>query len=258
MSAKLNPESHYALSLVGLALLAAAGVALGALLQSPRAGLAVAAGFALLALYGLVAYGAVYRPLRCLGQLQLKAAEDETSKQHKGLLDSRWMMDRLQGELSRALRRGEPLACAVVEVDDLDRIADRFGREASESVLRSVGNLVVESCRQYDWAGAFGERQFLVILPTAELDDAARAAERLRQRIEASEFACHGQDVNVTVSIGVTQADTERGEDLEQLIDRAKKALANARQEGRNRVSALTTLAMVERAATPPPMPADQ
>ena len=255
MSERANVDKQFALSLVALIVLTAGGIVLGALLQTDRLGLILVAAVAVLLVLAAVAYLAAYRPLLVLVSRERELDELATTDALTGLFNRSAVLERLQCEINRAWRGGEPLACALVDIDHFRRINDQFGPVAGESVLRALGNVIAESCREYDVAGRYGGEQFLVILPATELDDAARVADRLRRRIEANEFACHGEGFTVTVSIGVTQADVDTPKEVDELIRRAGEALSRAKAEGRNRVSAQTTLAAVEHAATPAPTP---
>jgi len=242
-------------SLVLLVMLTGSSIEVGMLLAIGRLGLVVSAVVIMLAIFAAVTAVVVYQPLKAVTVREQEMTHRTTTDALTGLQTRHQILERLSAELNRAIRSGQPLSCAVVDIDHFREINNRFGEAAGDSVLRSVGNLIAQCCRQYDTAGRYDAEDFLVILPAAEMDDAARAAERLRRRIEASEFACHGEGFKVTVSIGVTQVDIYAGETMDVLIARAYKALERARAEGRNRLSALTTLAFVERAIPPAPTP---
>lgn len=255
MSKRVNLGKQFALSLAALIVLTMGSVMMGVLLQTDRLGVVVVAAVGVLAILAAVAYLVVHRPRRALLLHEQELARLAITDDLTGLFRRSVILERLRGELNRAWRNGEPLACALVDIDHLRRINGRLGQAAGDGVLRTVGNLIAESCRQYDTAGRYGGEEFLVILPATELDDAARAAERLRRRIEANEFACDGEGFTVTVSIGVTQHDIDTAEGLDDLVRRADEALGRAKAEGRNRVSAQATLAAVEHAATRVPTP---
>jgi diguanylate cyclase (GGDEF)-like protein len=224
-------------------------------LPAGRWGLIVPMVLIALGIFAATVSVVAYHPLSAFALRQREWDQRTTTDELTGLQNRRQIVERLAAELNRAVRSGQPLSCALVDIDGFREVNDKFGQEAGDSVLRTVANLIAESCRQYDTAGRYGGEEFLVILPAAELDDAARAAERLRRRIESGQFACHGQSFTVTVSVGLTQADIGATETTDVLIARASKALECAMTEGRNRVSALATLALVERTVTPPPAP---
>jgi len=258
MTEKTSRGKHVLLSVILLLVLTAGSLGVGTLLIAGRAGLILPAALILSAVFAAVAWVVGYQPWQMLLQCENKLIRLETIDEMTGLQTRPCILERLVVEINRAMRGGQPLSCALVDIDHLRQTNSRFGQAAGDSVLRWVGNLIAESCRQYDSAGRYGGEEFLVILPDTEMDDAARATERLRRRIEQGQFACHGEGFTVTVSIGVTQYDLGASETADVLIARANNALENAKVEGRNRVSALATLAFVERASTPVPATASR
>jgi len=250
-----NLRKGFFLSLALLVVWALSGIVVGWSWAMGRSSIALGIAVAMFVLLGAVSYAMVYQPLRVLDQCRHRLDRMNITDDLTGLLNRTSILMRLEAELNRAWRSGEPLSCALVNIDGFRKINEQFGLEAGDSVLRTVGNLIAESCRQYDAAGRYGGEEFLLVLPSAELDNAARAAERLRRRIETSEFACHGQGFHVTVSIGVAQADLNVLETPDALTGRANEARERARREGANRVSAVATLAFVEHAAAPTSTP---
>jgi len=246
---------QFILLLVLLAFLAVSSAEAGALFVAGRWRLALPIGLMTLALFVAVAYVVAFQPMQAVlrreQELERLARTDELT----GLQTRQQIFDRLSAELNRAIRNGEALSCALVDIDGLRQINEKFGQAAGDSVLRSVGAVIGESCRLYDTAGRYGGEEFLIVLPATEMDDAARVADRLRRRVEERQFACHGQGFTVTVSIGVTLADVLAGETADVLISRANKALERAKTDGRNRVSAVATLALVEQTTTRTPTP---
>jgi two-component system, cell cycle response regulator len=86
-----------------------------------------------------------------------------------------------------------------------------------------------------DILARIGGEEFVLLLPQTTGERAARLAERMRQRLEATPFVVDGIDVAVTVSIGGADADAA-SECIEDVMKRADQALYQAKREGRNRV----------------------
>jgi diguanylate cyclase (GGDEF)-like protein len=243
---RTNVGMQFAVSLVALIVMTIAGAWLGRVLTTGEMGLVFWFVLGVLIVFVLVAYLAVYRPLMKLEQAEKELARVTAVDAVTGLWNREGIRDRMNREMERAVRTTQPISFAIVDVDSYRDIYDEFGAEAGDSVLRSVGTLLSESFRKYDSAGRLGTQQFLMILPETELDDAARVADRLRHRIDEGEFAFHGKGLNVTVSVGLTQADIETGESADDVIERARGALQQAREEGGNCVRAEAHLAAVE------------
>ncbi len=141
----------------------------------------------------------------------------------------------LLNAMAYANRYGHPLSIAMVDLDMLSAINSGLGRKAGDKALRHVAAVLAETLRMPDRAGRYGEEEFLVILPNTVLKNALMIAERLRDAVESAETGRKGRQIPITVSIGVVQF--RKGEDLEDCLSRAAKALVQAKRSGRNRVA---------------------
>jgi diguanylate cyclase len=93
---------------------------------------------------------------------------------------------------------------------------------------------MVTGARGSDIVGRYGGEEFLIIFECATLDVARDLAERIRIRVLADPFIENGEQLFVTVSLGVAAA--REGETAESLISRADQAMYAAKAAGRNRV----------------------
>ncbi len=246
MSSLPKFKNHLTYASVLFVALVAIGYALG---RFEAAGLRTAgllAGAAALVLLLVAVYGLAWRPLRTLDTCREQLSHLATRDNLTGLWDRPNLLEQLKVEIHRAWRCDGPLSVSLVGVDRFGEINEHLGRSGGDSVLRTVGGLVAASARQYDMVGRFDGEQFLAILPATGIEDAARAAERLRHRVEESGFACDGKGLTVTISVGVTQAENDTLETADALIARAADALARARSEGGNRVCATATRSLVD------------
>jgi diguanylate cyclase (GGDEF)-like protein len=96
-------------------------------------------------------------------------------------------------------------------------------------VLRDIAHVLRGSLRSFELLYRFGGEEFLLLLPGAHEDAAARIAETLRTSVEGRRPA----GLHVTASLGVA---TATGGDLSTLLTRADAALYAAKAAGRNRV----------------------
>jgi len=145
----------------------------------------------------------------------------------------------LAGEVRRARREDSSLSLLMIDVDHFKTVNDRFGHAAGDIVLRQIGQLIAASVRRAgDFTARFGGEEFVVVLPATTQEGAVRVAEGIRSRVEAARFlAGDGAEPRVTVSIGVATASSPAA--LEDLIQRSDIALYQAKNSGRNRVSAI-------------------
>lgn len=156
-----------------------------------------------------------------------------------GLNNRRYMTTQLAQWIRRTTHGGEPLSVIILDLDHFKRINDCFGHAAGDEVLREVAERLQMNTRPSDIPCRFGGEEFVVILPETPGDMACSIAERIRGAIAARPFALpHDEQIQVTVSLGVA---TSRGvhDTPAELLDRADKALYQAKSAGRNRVEAV-------------------
>ena len=148
-----------------------------------------------------------------------------------GLHNHRSFQERLEGEIARARRTGEPLSIALLDVDRFKAFNDEHGHQAGDAVLRAVAAALGDTARQIDMVARYGGEEFVLILPGACAEDAFEAAERHRRAIEAIRLSFGG----VTASFGV--ATLSAAMDQESLIEAADAAMYQSKQGGRNRTT---------------------
>ncbi len=147
---------------------------------------------------------------------------------------------RLLIEMSLHNRNQTSLSLLIADIDHFKQYNDYFGYPAGDDVLKEIGKLLVlVACRPSDLPARIGGEEFAVILPATDLNGACHVAQLLQTRLAelkipqgdaaASEF--------LTVSIGVV---TAADDDVESFMQRAEKAVYNAKQSGRNRTATLT------------------
>jgi diguanylate cyclase (GGDEF)-like protein len=128
--------------------------------------------------------------------------------------------------LSSALRKGtEPLHVALLDLDHFKAYNDRNGHPAGDALLRRAARAWRAAVRAGDVLARYGGEEFAVLLAGCEEDRAIEIAERLRQA--TSDEQC--------VSIGLARWNGT--ESAEGLVDRADRALYEAKRAGRNRVT---------------------
>ena len=149
-----------------------------------------------------------------------------------GLSNRRALDKALEEMRSRLQRYGEPCCLLAIDIDHFKRINDAHGHAAGDQALGFVAKTIEQCLRPIDRAFRVGGEEFVVILPKTTLAEAREIAERLRQTAASTPVPASGQQIRLTVSIGVAQA----SEDVNLGIAEADTALYQAKAEGRNRV----------------------
>jgi len=142
-------------------------------------------------------------------------------------------------ELEKEIRRYHiPLSIMMIDIDYFKRVNDAFGHYVGDEILRKMARLLRNSLRETDIVARYGGEEFTVLLPYTQLDKACKVAERIRKKIEETEFVVEEHKIKITVSIGVSEVDFEELEEkgIIKFIKEADKLLYKAKKEGRNRV----------------------
>ena len=131
----------------------------------------------------------------------------------------------------------EAVRCVSLFICDIDffkKVNDTYGHNAGDEVLRHVAGYLRRNVRICDGVYRWGGEEFIVILPDTGDEEAAEAAERVRQAIMGSVCHFEGMDIKVTMSFGVTQLDPMKS--IEDNIKTADEKLYKAKESGRNTV----------------------
>lgn len=160
----------------------------------------------------------------------LNAAKDPLT----GLLTRSFIQDRLPSRLHEAERRGQSVCCTLIDLDRFKKINDDHGHLVGDAVIRRTAGAITASLRDSDIAVRYGGEEFLVIFQDTEINEAVDAAWRLRTAISAIDLSDLVVDLSVTASQGL--AVRVQGEIAEKWIERADKALYDAKVGGRDRV----------------------
>ncbi|MEQ8859286.1 MAG: GGDEF domain-containing protein [Pseudomonadales bacterium] len=151
-----------------------------------------------------------------------------------GLYNRRYVMEVLARQKALADRGHVGFTLCYCDLDHFKRINDRFGHQCGDDVLREFGALTGQVVRSVDFVARFGGEEFLLVLVDADAEEARRVAARLGDRTRALLVAPHHPDFRLSVSVGI--AEFTPGESLEDVIQRADRALYQAKSSGRDLV----------------------
>ncbi len=140
----------------------------------------------------------------------------------------------LQREIERSKRYHQPMAVLMLDMDNFKNINDMFGHKQGDDVLVNVAEIMFEDLRGSDSIFRYGGEEFVVLLSNTDLEWAIHIAERLRNKIEKLAIEQDSIRIITTTSIGIAMLDPR--ESIMKLLDRADKAMYEAKESGRNQV----------------------
>jgi diguanylate cyclase (GGDEF)-like protein/PAS domain S-box-containing protein len=170
--------------------------------------------------------------IRLKGALRTQSVRDSLT----GLYNRRYMEEALDREVRRASRAKKSVGILMIDLDHFKQFNDAYGHDAGDTVLREVARFLVKNVRAEDFVCRYGGEEFLIILPTADVDGARTKADRLRTMMKELRIVYQGQKLSmVTLSIGVAEF-PRHGTSPTELMAAADAALYEAKKSGRDRV----------------------
>lgn len=151
------------------------------------------------------------------------------------LPNRRAFLRRLEDEVARVQRYGYPLSLALIDMDSFKSVNDKYGHGAGDEVLRNFAANILSIFRHHDMVARYGGEEFAVLLPNTDKNGAQRALEKVKKRTSESSYQFGGKTMAMpTFSAGISLY--KPGETPGNLIERADKALYQAKRLGRNRI----------------------
>jgi diguanylate cyclase (GGDEF)-like protein len=155
-----------------------------------------------------------------------------------GIYNHRYFQEFLDREISRTRRLDSRVSLILADIDNFKKFNDFYGHQAGDYVLKEFASLCGELIREYDLLARYGGEEFVLVLPETDAEEAGAVAEKLRDAIEKHGFSFGGESHRVTSSFGIALFEPRLTKTLKknELIERADKALYQAKRKGRNRV----------------------
>ncbi len=163
----------------------------------------------------------------------LRARAEAGTDTVTGCMNHRGMRRQLHEEVGRAVRAGTPLSCLLIDLDNFKLVNDRHGHQAGDAMLRGVGQALVGEFRAFDRVARYGGDEFVVILPNADLEAAAVAAQRALERLLA--VPSFDATPGASASIGVAQWQAPMS--VDELLEACDAALLRSKRQGKGRVT---------------------
>ena len=154
-----------------------------------------------------------------------------------GLYNRRHLEEILEREIRRSARAQQHLGIIVIDLDHFKSFNDPYGHDAGDAVLCETGLSLTSGIRAEDFVCRYGGEEFVVVLPTANLEAARARAETLRLKMKELTILHQGKSMGmITISAGVAVF-PDHGTTPREVIAAADAALYEAKRNGRDQVA---------------------
>jgi diguanylate cyclase (GGDEF)-like protein len=169
-----------------------------------------------------------------LAQALSRLREHTTRDELTGLVNRRHMQDLMEQEHQRCIRSGQSFCLAVLDIDGFKSVNQAHGYAVGDAVLRALAQEALHHVRVSDMLARWGGGSLVLMMSDTRAALARGGLERLQQRLAALRIVNGSSTVSVTLSGGL--AEHHAGESVAQTLERAERALQEAKLQGRNRV----------------------
>ena len=168
-----------------------------------------------------------------LEEVRLESQKDALT----GVANRKCFDQTLMKEVEAARVHNTPLCLCMIDLDHFKKFNDNFGHRMGDSALRIVASIFDHNVRDHDLVARYGGEEFAVVMPLADLAAAVKVSNRIREALTEKRVIRRstGEHLgSISVSVGVAQLQNDDTPDS--LIDRADRALYEAKRAGRDRV----------------------
>lgn len=177
----------------------------------------------------------LYEQSRLIAELEKLATTDPLT----GIWNRRYLLTKAEQELTRAIRYNSPFSVLTIDLDKFKQINDLYGHSVGDKVLIQVTENILSLLHKVDCLGRMGGEEFAILLPDNDTLLAVNVAERIRSKIANLVFNIGDISLQITACIGVASYQSEnKYETVDAILQRADKALYQAKKQGRNQVIA--------------------
>ncbi len=166
-----------------------------------------------------------------------------------GVFNRRALFNELKKSAHFAIRAKKKFYIVMIDIDHFKKINDTYGHQVGDLVLKELAQRLRSELRPYDIIGRYGGEEFLVAFVNKQEREAAEIGERLRQAVKTNPFQIDEElSITVTISAGIaifdpaqcniegTISEEDLMQELSKVIERADKALYEAKVKGRDRI----------------------
>ncbi len=173
-------------------------------------------------------------------ELKEKIENISTTDDLTGLHNRKFLLERLESEMSRAKRYNSTVSCILFDIDFFKVVNDMYGYEWGDVLLKKIAEMLLNLARKEDVVTRYGDEEFMVILPDTSEENAFIFAERFRRDVEKMSFIPAGEDerhpIKISGGIAAYPYMDNVEENANSVIRYAEHALYNAKKRGKNRI----------------------
>jgi len=152
-----------------------------------------------------------------------------------GVLNHRYLQDRLAGELERSAREQDRVSVVVLDLNGLKQLNDTYGHLAGDLALREFGCRLKDAVREQDAVARYGGDEFAIILPGTDKREALAVVRRLKQSLECA-FQYKGSTIPLCTAAWGVATFPEDGLRAKQLIEKADRMMYRNKRETSRRI----------------------
>ena len=173
---------------------------------------------------------------KTVNDLRLKELEKLALLDRLTQLANRHYLEReLEARLEEMSRYNIPFGIMFMDIDDFKLVNDRHGHDTGDRVLQFVAATLSANSRPFDLYGRWGGEEFVGVARNISSFDLKLMGQRLRKLVEKSFVVADGKRLQVTISIGATQA--MRTDSITSLVQRADALMYQSKAAGKNRMT---------------------
>ncbi len=150
-----------------------------------------------------------------------------------GIYNKRFFLEALEREMSRAQRYKRELAILLFDLDHFKNVNDTYGHLAGDYVLQALVRVVSSRARREEVFARYGGEEFVILLPETDKKGAKELAEQVRNRVDSYTFIFEGEEILITVSVGVAIMG-QNPITPQEFIKKVDAMMYQAKSDGRN------------------------
>ncbi|MBD3798000.1 MAG: diguanylate cyclase [Campylobacterales bacterium] len=152
-----------------------------------------------------------------------------------GLYNRRYFYSTMNDYLQEIQESGEKLSIALIDIDNFKTINDTYGHDIGDKVIIALSDILRSSTNTIDIVSRFGGEEFCVVLKNVTRDEAVKAFERIRSKVERFRLHLNKETtLNFTISMGGVMFHED--ESLQENINEADMLLYKAKNSGKNQL----------------------